>query len=66
MDDDEVMVGPSSGYPWTAYILAEVPSLAEVTAICNIVREAPAGEHRLWRYLRIEARVGRPLFFGNE
>jgi hypothetical protein len=66
MDDDELMVGASSSFPWTAYILADAPSLEAVTAICNVVREAPVGEHRLWRYLRIEARVGRPLFFGNE
>lgn len=66
MDDDELMVGASTAYPWTAYILADAPSLAAVTAVCNIVREAPVGDARLWRYLRIEARVGRALFFGNE
>jgi hypothetical protein len=37
-----------------------------VTRVCNIVREAEVGGHRLWRYLKIEARVGRRLFFGNE
>lgn len=26
MDDDELMVGPSYGFPWTAYILAEAPT----------------------------------------
>lgn len=66
MDDDELMVGPSTEFPWTAYILADAPDLESVTAVCNVVREATVGEHRLWRYLRIEARVGRPLFFGNE
>ena len=66
MDDDELMVGASANYPWTAYILAEAPDLAAVTAVCNIVREGEIGPWRLWRYLRIEARVGRPLFFGNE
>lgn len=65
IDDDELMVGPSSTWPWTAYILAEAPDLAAVTAVCNLVRESEVDEHRLWRYLRIEARVGRPLFFGN-
>jgi hypothetical protein len=60
------MVGPSTEFPWTAYILADAPDLESVTAVCNVVREATVGEHRLWRYLRIEARVGRPLFFGNE
>lgn len=66
MDDDELMVGQSASYPWTAYILADVPDLDAVRQVCNIVRETPVGEHRLWRYMRIEARVGRPLFFGNQ
>jgi hypothetical protein len=65
MDDDELMVGLSATWPWTAYVLADAPDLESVTAVCNIVREASVGEHRLWRYLRIEARVGRPLFFAN-
>src|SRR3954454_5975132 len=65
MDDDELMVGPSADWPWTAYVLAEAPDLASVTAVCNIVRETEVGDHRLWRYMRIEARVGRRLFFGN-
>ncbi len=66
MDDDELMVGASSGWPWTAYILADAPDLGAVKAVCNVLREIPIGEYRLWRYLRIEARVGRQLFFGNE
>jgi hypothetical protein len=65
LDDDELTVGPSAGWPWTAYILADAPSLAAVTAVCNVLREAEVGDGRLWRYLRVEARVGRPLFFGN-
>jgi hypothetical protein len=65
IDDDELMVGPSSSWPWTAYILADAPSVDAVVAVCNIVRETGVGPHRLWRYLRIEARVGRKLFFGN-
>ncbi len=66
MDDDELMVGPSSVWPWTAYILADAPSLEAVTAVCNILRETEIGTDRLWKYMRVEARVGRPLFFGNE
>ncbi len=66
LDDDELMVGASSAWPWTAYILADVPDLAAVRAVCNIVRETRVGKARLWRYLRIEARVGRRLFFGND
>ncbi len=65
LDDDQMMVGNSPNWPWTAYILAEAPDLDAVAAVCNIVRETPIGTYRLWRYLRIEARVGRELFFGN-
>ena len=65
-DDDQLMVGPSPDWPWTAYILADAPDYETVVAVCNIVRETPVGGHRLWRYLRVEARIGRRLFFGNE
>ncbi len=65
LDDDQMMVGNSPNWPWTAYILADAPDLDAVAAVCNVVRETPIGEHRLWRYLRIEARVGRELFFAN-
>ncbi|MBH1939035.1 hypothetical protein I5Q34_33070 [Streptomyces sp. AV19] len=64
-DDDRVMAGASTGWPWTSYILADVPDLAAVEGICGIVRETRLGDRRLWKYLRIEARVGRQLFFGN-
>jgi hypothetical protein len=66
MDDDRSMVGASTAYPWTCYILADAPDLEAVHGICDLVRQGEVGEHRLWRYLRIEARVGRQLFFGNE
>jgi hypothetical protein len=65
MDDDELMVGPSSAWPWTAYILADAPDLDAVIAVCDLVRSTRIGEDRLWRFMRIEARVGRRLFFGN-
>ena len=65
MDDDELMVGPSANWPWTAYILADAPDLDAVIAVCNLVRTTMIGEDRLWKYMRIEARVGRRLFFGN-
>ena len=65
IDDDQVMVGISSTWPWTAYILADAPSLDAVVAVCDIVRSTEVGSHQLWKYLKIEARVGRALFFGN-
>jgi hypothetical protein len=66
MDDDELMVGSSETWPWTCYVLADVPDLETVTKVCNLVRDSEvAGGARLWKYLKVEARVGRPLFFGN-
>jgi hypothetical protein len=65
MDDDRSVVGPTMGWPWTCYILAEVPDQAAVTAVCNILREFKIGESLLWRYLKVEARTGRELFFGQ-
>jgi hypothetical protein len=68
IDDDQLMVGASLDWPWTCYILADVPDIETVAAVCNILRETEVGDggDMLWRYLKIEARVGRPLFFGNE
>lgn len=65
MDDDELMVGSSVVWPWTAYVLADVPDLETVAKVTNILREAEVEGARLWKYLRVEARVGRPLFFAN-
>jgi hypothetical protein len=65
LDDDVTMVGPSAGFPWTSYILADVPDLGAIREVCNVLRTTHVGSHRLWRYLRIEARVGRELFFGT-
>jgi hypothetical protein len=65
MDDDELMVGPSLTWPWTAYVLADAPHLEAVTSVCSLLRDTPIGEFRLWRYMRVEARVGRPLFFAQ-
>ena len=61
MDDDRLMVGTSPGWPWTAYVLAEAPDLDTVVAACNLFRTTPVGDYKLWRYGRIEARVGREL-----
>jgi hypothetical protein len=66
MDDDELQVGASAAWPWTAYVLADVPDLDTVTKVTNLLRETEVDGARLWKYMRVEARVGRPLFFGNE
>ena len=62
LDDDETMVGTSpNGWPWTFYILADMPDRASVVAACNLFRTIEVGEHRLWKYIRVEARMGREL-----
>ncbi len=66
MDDDELQVGASIVWPWTAYVLADVPDIETVTKVTNLLRETEVDGSRLWKYMRVEARIGRPLFFGNE
>lgn len=63
MDDDQLMVGPSTTSPWTTYVLADADTLQSVTAVCNLFRTTPVGEggSKLWKYCKIEARVGREL-----
>lgn len=61
IDDDQGMVGPSEGWPWTCYVLADVADFATVARAAGLVRTTAVGEHRLWRYVRVEARTGRPL-----
>jgi len=62
LDDDETMVGTSpSGWPWTFYILANVPDRATAVAACNLFRTIQVGQYRLWKYIRVEARIGREL-----
>jgi hypothetical protein len=65
LDDDETMVGATETWPWTCYILAEAPDRAAVAAVCNLLREVEVGDARLWKYMKVEARVGRPLFFAE-
>jgi hypothetical protein len=61
MDDDRLMVGTSPGWPWTCYVLADAADFDTVAATCNLFRTTKVGDHLLWRYGRIEARVGREL-----
>lgn len=63
IDDDAHMVGPSDGWPWTCYLLADADSQETVKAACNLFRTTPVGDtdYKLWKYAKIEARIGRPL-----
>ncbi|MFF5720367.1 hypothetical protein [Streptomyces buecherae] len=66
LDDDQLTVGAATGGgPATAYVLADVPDLDTVRRVCNILREQTHGPHLLCKYLRVEARIGRPLFFAT-
>jgi len=63
MDDDRIQVGPSASSPWTAYIMADVPNLETVIESCNFFRSIPVGDgtYSLWKYAKVEARIGREL-----
>ena len=65
IDIDILAVGARSSAPWTSYILAVVPDLDAVVSVCSLVRETTLADDRLWRYITIEALLGRPLFFAN-
>ncbi|KAG0162465.1 hypothetical protein DFQ28_009859 [Apophysomyces sp. BC1034] len=61
MDDDRLAVGQSASAPWTFYIMADVADFDTAVAVCNLYRTTPVGEYNLWRYGKIEARIGRAL-----
>lgn len=63
--DDETQVGVSTGWPWGCYFLATIPDRATAVAICDLVRQTAVGDDRLWKYVKVEARIGGPLFFGR-
>ncbi len=65
LDDDETMIGAADRWPWTCYVIAEVPDRAAVAAVCDLLRTTEVGGVRLWKYLKVEARLGRPLFFAE-
>lgn len=60
-DDDAHMVGPSDGWPWTCYVLADAKDQETVRSACNLLRTTMIGEYALWKYFKIEARMGREL-----
>ena len=65
LDDDETMVGATDSWPWTCYVLAEARDRGGVVAVCGLLRELQAEGVPLWKYLKVEARLGRPLFFAE-
>jgi hypothetical protein len=65
LDDDETMIGATPTWPWTCYVLAEAPDREAVASVCGLLRELQAEGVPLWKYLKVEARLGRPLFFAE-
>ena len=65
LDDDQTIVGATPTWPWTCYVLAEVGDREGVAAVCGLLRELKADGTPLWKYLKVEARLGRPLFFAE-
>lgn len=62
-DDDQTFVGASHGFPFTWYMLCDFPDRETVQAACNLLRTIVVGEgnDRLWKYMTVEARMGRAL-----
>jgi hypothetical protein len=65
LDDDTTMVGPTVGWPWTSYILVHAPDREAVAALCNLLRVTLVDGERLAKYVKVEARIGHSLFFGE-
>lgn len=63
IDDDSTMVGPSDSWPWTCYLLADADGHDTVKAACGLIRTIGVGESewKLWKFVKIEARIGRAL-----
>ena len=63
LDDDRTQVGPSVDAPWTAYIMADMPNYPSVVAACDLFRSIPVGDgtYKLWKYCKVDARIGRGL-----
>jgi hypothetical protein len=61
LDDDLFMVGPPGGPGFTFYLMFDVDDPQIVVEMIQRIRE-PVGGIRMDRYVRFEARVGRPFF----
>jgi hypothetical protein len=63
--DDVLQVGPVSANSWAWYLIFEVDELETVAKMIERVRAEVDGV-RLDRYVRFEARVGRPFWAREE
>jgi hypothetical protein len=64
-DDDLFLAGPPASVQFSLYLLLEVDSLDLVAQMLHQIRGETRGV-RLDRYLRFEARIGRPLFLASD
>jgi len=60
-DDDLFMVGEPASSRFTFYLMFEVDGAQTVTDMIQLVRE-PIDGIRMNRFVRFEARIGRPFF----
>ncbi|MCY3774304.1 MAG: IacB protein [Gemmatimonadetes bacterium] len=58
MDDDQIQIGPTFGYPWTFYVMCDAPS-HEV--MIDVVDQLRRGDKPLFKYIKVDVRMGRPL-----
>ena len=65
LDDIHFQNGPSSGYPWTCYILAAAPDHHAVQQVVGQLMDIDVDGYRMWRFAKVEARIGPPLDFGT-
>ncbi len=56
-DDDVFLTGQPAPLPYTIFVTYDVDDLSVVVALVHRLRSSP-----LSRFLRLEARIGRPLF----
>ena len=61
VDDDLFMVGSPGSPDFTWYLIYDVPTAEVLAAMIHRVRADRDGV-RLDRYMRLEARIGRPFF----
>ncbi len=61
VDDDLFMVGSPGSPDFTWYLIYEVPNLETVASMIHRVRADRNGV-RLDKYMRLEAKMGRPFF----
>jgi hypothetical protein len=60
-DDDFFMVGTPTSLPNSMYMLYEIDDVSRVVDMLHMLRQTERGV-RLDKYIRMEARLGRPVY----